>query len=787
MLTALCGAAPAQAEPDRGINVETAGLMRYRNNQWGLVSAELANESFESVELIVKTQFRTAPRVQFARRLWLPARSRRRFALPVMPTQLVPDEQSVTIDSVLLEPEEQQDRPLAVSSERSLIIADAKVQTAIMRDIGVDMVGSTVVAMRAASGLKARLSYMRNDQLPHVAAGWDMADGLVLAQRNPQFGTTQLEAFRQWLIGGGRLWVMLDQVDPAFMAQLLGGDWTVQIVDEVALPELVIQGSRYSERREFEDPVRMLRVLAPGYKVIHQIRGWPASLRQHIGMGQVLITTVGARAWIADPTAKELARTDLVARRPTASLRELANWFNQRRIRPGQRAAELDAYVSGRIGRRVLDRSVILGMLGGFSLAILACGMGLMKTGRLAHLGWIGPSLAVAVGVALIGVGASIQQKIPTTVAQTALVQVLPQQSRALINASTATYSPGLIKELPLRGPASTNLWPDLIGRTGKPVRLIFADDGSWRWRHLKLEPNASIRDHQVRLTRLDGSLAAALRFGIDRVHVQIQGEFVGDRADPVIATSSGALAARFSDSQGGADQLTANFTNAHHSGQFIAGTTLDDLQRARQDVYRRLLGPEPEKALPTATLLVWSSPPASPVQRPSGAERRADSLMMIPLRIERPPSGTWLTIPSTFLSYEGVNRGNGFIRPLAFDQSRRWIADFPHSARFGLRFDLPKQLLPFQIESLKLTLDIDASGRKVELFDLGSGVPQRLKSFQGPQEPLEINLTAGSGLQPDLSGAVHFGLDVGKLPDPKDRRSWSIRRLEFQVRGTVR
>src|SRR5205823_1390290 len=149
-------------------------------------------------------------------------------------------------------------------------------------------------------------------------------DQLVVSSDRVTADPAGLCAIRQWLHGGGRLWVRLDRVSPATVSLLLGEAFPCTVVNRTELTQWQLLQSPRAEAADeeasdalegpvpvrqtflridgkidtFEPPVEMVCILAPGVKAAHTINGWPASFWRRSGRGKVLFTTLGPRGWV---------------------------------------------------------------------------------------------------------------------------------------------------------------------------------------------------------------------------------------------------------------------------------------------------------------------------------------------------------------------------------------------------------------------------------------------------------------------------------------------------------
>src|SRR5262249_37604377 len=149
-----------------------------------------------------------------------------------------------------------------------------------------------------AAGLPEHVSIVAEGLLPPTPEAFEGVDHVVLASNRLGADPTGKAVLRRWVEQGGRLWVMLDLVDPAVITAILGDDADFQVVDRVGLTSVSVRRQKddalLSATREFEKPVELVRVI-PGAsdQVQHTVNGWPASFVRSLGRGRVVFTTLG--------------------------------------------------------------------------------------------------------------------------------------------------------------------------------------------------------------------------------------------------------------------------------------------------------------------------------------------------------------------------------------------------------------------------------------------------------------------------------------------------------------
>ncbi len=174
----------------------------------------------------------------------------------------------------------------------------------IVDDENEDAMRELLWAVRLARNFPKTISVMNVRRLPPSVECLEGMDQLVIATDRVFADTAACTAIREWLNRGGRLWLLLDLVNPELISRLTGDALEVSIVDRLDLARLQFyshdaQGKRPSgDERHFEHPVQMVRAVISGFQASHTVDDWPAAAWTKVGRGNLLVTTVGSRAWL---------------------------------------------------------------------------------------------------------------------------------------------------------------------------------------------------------------------------------------------------------------------------------------------------------------------------------------------------------------------------------------------------------------------------------------------------------------------------------------------------------
>lgn len=268
-----------------GPRLERAGVadgFRFAaTEQWGVIGTTVANPTDQPVRLLVSTFFNQSDisNVQFARDVWIPARSRRVATIPYRAPEFSRTDppRGLEITTRLLDPT-RKTGDFRHDEGMGLIGVDAEDTVfSVLRgqhDQFDDADTELVAALKANMNLSKRIYIRPVHEAPSLTAAWDSVSCVVLSGRDIRMDSAQITAMRQWLVSGGRLWIMLDRTDRDFCARLLGNDLQLQVIDELPMTSFDILG-----RNVFADGGMTIR---DGNKATP--KGWaiPSNMESHV-------------------------------------------------------------------------------------------------------------------------------------------------------------------------------------------------------------------------------------------------------------------------------------------------------------------------------------------------------------------------------------------------------------------------------------------------------------------------------------------------------------------------
>src|SRR5262249_14799940 len=188
--------------------------------------------------------------------------------------------------------------------------------------------------------------------------------------------------------------------------------------------------------------------------------------------------------------------------------------------RPPLTQDDLRSYVTDQIGYSVVGRKAVLLVFGSLFLALTAATVILARLGRLAHLGWLGPGLALGAGIAFVGLGDRSRAAVPPTVAVAQLVDAVPGVDEVQTSGFLAVYQPSQgVTGVGAEQGGGFEL--DLAGLEGRVHWRVQTDLDRWHWDNLELPPG--VRAGPFRHTlRTPGPVEATIRFGPNGVEGRV-------------------------------------------------------------------------------------------------------------------------------------------------------------------------------------------------------------------------------------------------------------------------
>ena len=778
-----------------------AGPRCYSPERWSMLSVGIVNPADRPVETLSSLYFQDHSEIQYARRLWVPARAKRMSWCPVLIPRLASSSETTPSVRAILYSKKQDEYRLIESPggqrfHEGLLRVEHKrpITGCILDDDKTEVPRKLLKAVRAARNLPIRLSGLQMGDLPPRVETMEVLDQLVLANDRVRDDAAAMTSIRQWLHGGGKLWIMLDHVRPETVSRLLGDSFRCHVVDRVEMTELQIlctdrtRGDSDGEHLRFEDPVDLVRVVGVDMEVDYTVDGWPAAFWQKAGRGEVLFTTVGGRAWMRNWPYEERIKVGILKRSEyaaTAPMQSLAYRFLSPRSTQSFKPELFRGLAMQQISYRIIGRSWIFLVLGVFCLVVLGAGLWLARARRMTQLGWLGPALAVLAAVVVSGMGYSTKRGIPPTVVETQLLRLDSGIDDVSVDGLVAVYNDQQTSFL-LGADRGGILTPDWRGLAGQTRQMTWTDIDKWHWADLSLPQGVRLASTRYS-TQFSPRIEAQASWNAEGLVGRLAAGPFTRFADAVIAgRGRGVLAVQLSEDKA----FTAATTLA--SGEFVASGLLNDMQQRRQEVYRQLVRSDDDGRFPErTTLMVWAKSLDAGFQFDPRAQRVGDALLIIPLQMESPEAGTKVRVPTPLLPYRAIPIPGTKAISSSYDNKRRkWIGPLVKGTNTLLRFELPPELLPMRVDRAVMTVRIDATKRRLDLLGLLEDQPQVLETQNSPVGVVQFTVDRQDVLAVDADGGVILGLAVGEFQGEKtgfiQDEGWTIEDASLELFGEV-
>ena len=692
-------------------------------------------------------------------------------------------------------------------------------------------------SMRISLGLGETIPNVSDSRAPIVPAVLESAEQMIIRGDRLAIDAPGRTAIREWVLNGGRLWIMLDTMDELTVQRLLGDSCRIEYVDRIGLtsfrseytdPTLIpektigkLAGSNLNAPsiQEHEYPVQFVRAIVEDCETIATITGWPSIFKMDFGQGTIVFTTIGARALSRVRKDGENPRgMEKAFLLPQPELVTIADILFAKKNTPIAATSTFAPLVEHSIGYQVPGRSMILLILGAFCVSLVLIGVWLSKTNRLGQLVWIAPAAALLATVPLVAIGAASKRTVPPTVVETQFIDATPSGDDLFVQGLAGVYhnSAGDRKFV---SNSSSVFFPDRTGINGT-WRMVWKDLDQWQWENvtmpsgLRLVPFSSTI-HETDPMRAYGS------FGPQGFYGELDCPLTNLR-DAIIASSTHvSLAIDLQD-----EKILGPVENSLAPGQYIANSLLSDEQIQHQEVYRSMMDFDlglginidehgevllidsattkadaeakksqsgelesgPTRKFPNhPSLLAWADPIDVGFEFSDDLNKKGSALVVMPITLVRPEPHKKLRIPSVFLPYDAVFSPNNEGKSIAYNSQLGTWPKRSLGTKSTLRFQLPECVLPFEPSAARLRIKINAAKRNV---DIKTGAIDSLFDVGNTDEALgelTYRIVDPDGLKLDADGGFHVRIAVGEIDlgdGAHQNAQWKIDYVELEIEG---
>lgn len=794
--------------------VSPFGKFTYVPNEWGDLHLRLENAGDGSRDLLCTSYFGGRPSLQFGRRVWLPAHSRLNISHPVrlpVADQLASGTATVHSlvlegagDGVLLKNESGQlrherDLPVALDDRNTGVIAGWRTEDAIPQDV-LDL----VVASRVQQNLTNSVTVLGGQFLPADESSLQYLDHIVIADDRLVDDAAALAAVRRWLHAGGRLWVMLDRTDPIVLEHLLGDDFEGYLVDRVGLtsvridtaPSLTAPDGESGQTVEFEQPIELARMAAPGFQVWKTVNGWPAAMTKTFGEGRILVTTLGPRAWIKPtppPGAKAKPRPAhrISAFAPISPMEELSAFVLAQRDPVALPESVLATVAEEHVSYHVPTRGFIVGIMVGFLALMFLAGWWLWRRERLERFGWVGSLISAGFGMLLIGMGMANRHSVPAALSSVQFTQAVGGTDDVRTHGVINVYRPETSDAL-VETSHGGRIWPDLDAVDGATVRMVMTDLGTFQWEGLK--QSAGLRTY---VDETSGSKTDRVSARATLDAQGIMGTYQGlstSASDAVLATRSGRMGVKLS----GDDGFTVAADDVLEPDQYLGATLLGDEQDRRRRILEQLFESRSwQESLDVPRLLLWLEGTDAGFQFGDGLQVAGETLLSVPVEFSRPAAGSQMVIPSPLLSLATTRPPDGSLPVSFWDDARQVWQERSGPSTAWMSFKIPHGLLPLVVTRARLQIKVSGPMGRLEILGVKGAEIVSLQTSENPFGTLEFEINDEDVLAVTDRGELALGLNAGVAADPSQHGDaspgsggtptyWRIESLALQLWATA-
>ncbi|TWU40498.1 hypothetical protein [Novipirellula artificiosorum] len=758
------------ASPKVTLSIAPGGTQRNVAGRWATASVGGFNRSDVDATETAVVMLGDDGQQQYARRIWIPPHATRRSWLPIkIPRGLPLGQVQLDMSSIHVKNgdrgESYQSNVVGMPvSERSLLLSWEPSRTAVILDSSdlreadpehrgllIDTI-YTARDWQGSSGQDLGLVHLNERFLPPGARTFDPIDQIVIANDRLLEDSVGVARLQSWLHGGGRVWIMIDQVDAESVSALLGTAPCYSVVDrvelsdfEVRLPDVYgLSGNLGNEAWSSETPVELLRVFAESDDVACTIDGWPAAFWKRFGRGEVLFTALGARGWVKEGKS-------------TGAMQAISSRFFVRRLESPTYSKLLSPLLEDQIGYKIPGRNVVAVVLGGHLAVVALIGFWLWRRQSSQHLAWIIPCAAIVAGGALFAIGKQHTSSVAATIATGQIAQVVPESSQVQVHAVSALYSDNT-RSLGITSSATTTAGFVHRESSGELSRIVWDDSGAAQWLDLTQPPGIVRHVESDSIITVQEPWSFRGRFNSKGFQGSIEGLADHRCQDAVIvAAGSPSLAVHLDDPS---KVTTSEPGDTLPPNQFLSDSMLSDTQQVRQQLMRQLMGAGSPLVGRDPTLVVWTDPVESGLAIDGDYARTGSAMALLPVCIERTAVGERFSVPATFVRLEPWNRSSGVSS--FFDAERgQWPSQINRPLDIAITCIPPSELQPCQLERAIVTIKVNAPSRNLEVRGRVGERFVSLESIKNPSGVLRFEITDREALRLDADGGMPLMISV--------------------------
>ena len=643
----------------------------------------------------------------------------------------------------------------------------------------------TTYELAIASRVDAELSKdciaFESAPFPLNPMDWKGIDNLILGEPSYLRDAGTRSVLRDYLNDGGRIWIMLDEIDTAPLNGLLTSQQQLVTLDTVELTSYVVDAPKQSislkdRTVELSSPVRFKRVMQQGGAVPYSIDGWPACVIFPVGRGELMVTTLDSAGWI-EPRKKQWSQDPFFQSdyemRPFA--KGLVDKIHTKRSIPVINFKDVN-YPMERIGNPIVSRGFVASVLLLFCGALISFGLWRGLLGELRWAGLIAPAFALLAALPLILAAWMQKRDIPSMVSVFQLVQ-FSDPTGGMIRESAAVYN-GDSRPMQLHSESAGYVVPDPAIDGG--ITTITTEDFQ-RWGMSNIAWPTGVWKYNSAISLPDTSMLAVAEFTSDGLSIQIPPGLPSQLKDPVLCYMVGApTLAESIDNQ----RILVDGSYPAEGERWTLDSIVDSEQLRRNGIYKKLFDSTDRLQAPSRTLFGWADAFSSGGDWDPSLEKRGIALVSIPLSISTPKAGTEVFVPYTMIDVRSADVGSS--SPIYLEGIGRWVNQSSNKSEAFLEFTLPSQVTPMEVSAIAIDFDVQAPRRTVKLssFRAEGAAPIEIANLTEPSIPYKSTIEDTRMLRDFQDGTLILRIEISDDREPDSSIPWRIKHLRLSVRG---
>lgn len=801
------GSASSATKEDLSVSMRAGGSGRYVLGRWGMVRGNLTNRTDQVETSLVVVTPAGSGGLQFARKVELPPKVAFDSQWPVFVSDV--EAQGAVDFKYLFYPDGKDDGVIRHTGNDTEIPSFSGVTQrnglALCGMIGESesppkdesLVHQLLAVMRFASTGSPSVAYLVGANLTSNSECLEAFDQIAVTDSHLLRYPAACEAVRLWVLRGGKLHIVLDRAGEKVAEGLLGDSFPLTVVGQTTTNKLTLNlnpdypTNQYPTRsvtREFDEPVRYLRVLPGTGEVIWTIDGWPVAMRTPLGQGTVLITAVSVEVF-SEPS--ERTSPESPDRTMIASSRRFMDSLFTAKSPPLLSGTTVGSAAATAIGYEIPSRKVAALLLTIFPISLLIAGVLLQKRSMGQRMIFVIPALAILAAIPAAAVGFQIRSVAPATIIETAIVQSSAGFTELPSDGFATSFVPSPMNlEVSSERGARLDLLTDPTNSDYRRLTWSGPQDVAW----MNLQQPAGLRTYPLKSTRVLKSpwraLATLDEKGLKGV---LQ---AGDDLNPTDAFLAGVnhenLAVRMSPDRSfettGSDVLAF--------GQFFKSTLLSDEQVLRGKILHSVFAEPPTERTESfpaqPSLVFWDESDSSTIELGNSGVRRQRSVLIVqPLELIPPEAGKSISIPPQLLSFRSIALPNGGMSSAYNNMRRQWLSQ-ESSATTLLEFQIPSACLPFVVESAEVEMVVRAGSRVVSVLCGSLPNLQSAAELKSPLGTQTISLPTDLVQESCLTGKLLLQLNVSDIDESikgdslsgEQDDSWRIEKVLLSLKG---